>query len=223
MQGRNNAIPANAICVPPLVVSVFAMEAMPISIESVLPQTSMRTHVGNFAQQILNTADEQQSQRAAYGVPLKSEQFMCVSCVHPSVEKSWCLSQRVGEVTVLPQQTCLLNKQKTNLLFMAPSMQVKVLFCSQSTMQERDKARDNNNTNTTGDKVSQSKSTAENDVKSHIFTASLPLKHILEQLIHSDSFVHETITSEDNNKVWQMQCRGVHVGTKGKYLLYRPY
>ena len=196
-------------------ISVCCRVYVPVSIESVLPQTSMRTHVGNFAQQILNTADEQQSQRAAHGVPLKSEQFMCVSCVHPSVEKSWCLSQRVGEVTVLPQQTCLLNKQKTNLLFLAPSMQVKVLFCSQS--------RDNNNTNTTGDKVSQSKSTAGNDVKSHIFTASLPLKHILEQLIHSDSFVHETITSEDNNKVWQMQCRGVHVGTKGKYLLYRPY
>jgi hypothetical protein len=65
-------------------------------------------------------------------------------------------------------------------------------------------ARDNNNTDTTADNVSQSKSTQDKDVKSHIFTASLPLKHVLQQLIHSDSFVHETITSEDNNKVWQM-------------------
>ena len=95
MQGRNNSIPANAICVPPLVVSVLTMEYMPVSIESVLPPPSSRTHLGNFAQQILHTVDEQQCQLAAYRVPLKSEQFMCVICVHPSVWKSWCLSQQV--------------------------------------------------------------------------------------------------------------------------------
>ena len=126
-------------------------------------------------------------------------------------------ASRRGNSTATADVLAKQAKEKSYFLGAIDAGQGIVLF--EATTQ----ARDNNNTDTTADNVSQLKSTQDKDVKSHIFTASLPLKHVLQQLIHSDSFVHETITSEDNNKVWQMQCRGVHVGTKGKYLLYRPY
>ena len=191
-----NTVAANAIYLPPLVVSVFALEPLPVSISSGQEQTSTRTTVSTFAQQLIQSVDVEECvykakgvSRPGYGVQLQSDQFMCVSCIHPRVTQSWCLSQQVGEGTLLPAQTCLLNKEKTNLLFLAPSMQVKVLFCSPP-------AKSNNK---------QESDTSSNDVRSHLFTASLPLKHVLEQFMRNDSIVHEIITSEDGNKVWQMK------------------
>ena len=184
---------------PSACISVCCRVYVPVSIESVLPQTSSSTHVGNFTHQLLSI-DENKCQPAVYGVQLKPEQIMCVSCVHPSVGQAWCLSQQLGDSTVLPEQKCLLNKQKTNLIFLAPSMQVKVLFCSPPSMQTEDTSC----TNATANKMGKWNSTVGNDVKTHMFTASLPLKNVLQHLMHSDSIVHEVITSEDDNKVWQM-------------------
>jgi len=107
-------------------------------------------------------------------------------------------ASRRGNSTATADVLAKQAKEKSYFLGAIDAGQGIVLF--EATTQ----ARDNNNTDTTADNVSQSKSTQDKDVKSHIFTASLPLKHVLQQLIHSDSFVHETITSEDNNKVWQM-------------------
>jgi hypothetical protein len=201
-----NAI--NAIYLPPLLVSVFAIEPLPVSIGSVQQQTSSRTSVSNFAQQFVQSVDMQESvSRPAYGVQLQTDQFMCVSCLHPRVTPSWCLSQQVGGATLLPEQTCLLNKQKTNLLFLAPSMQVKVMFCSPPTSSNNkpDNKPDNTRPATSIDTSYNNSESTGNEVRSHLFTASLPLKHVLEQFIQNDSIVHEIITSEDDNKVWQIK------------------
>jgi hypothetical protein len=210
-----NTVVANAIhaiYLPPLVVSVFAIEPLPVSIGSVQQQTSSRTSVSNFAQQFVQSVDMQECvSRPAYGVQLQTDQFMCASCLHPRVTPSWCLSQQVGGGTLLPEQTCLLSKQKTNLLFLAPSMQVKVMFCSPPTTSnnnhdnKHDNKPDNTRPATSLDTSYNNSESTGNDVRSHLFTASLPLKHVLEQFNQNDSIVHEIITSEDDNKVWQIK------------------
>jgi hypothetical protein len=105
---------------------------------------------------------------------------------------------------MLPEQQCVLNKQKTNLLFLAPSMQVKVLFCSASNTEKNISSMNPTSANTTQNEMSEFNASANNSVKTHIFTASLPLKHVLQQLMNSDTIVHQAITSEDENKVWQL-------------------
>jgi hypothetical protein len=187
MPGTNTVQP-NTIYIPPLQISVFSVESMPVPVQSV-PKTCSRTHLGNFTEQLF-MIDENKSTPAVYGVQLKPEQLTCVSCLHPNMAPAWCLSQQIGESTILPEHKCLLNKQKTNLIFLAPSMQVKVLFCSQSNVENN-----TNSMNTTSTNITE---------KTHMFTASLPLKHVLQQLMNSEGIVHQAITSEDENKVWQL-------------------
>jgi hypothetical protein len=190
------AVSSKQICIPPLRVSVFSVETLPVSVQSIaLPQTSMRTHVGNLTQQLLSI-DENKCTPSVYGVQLKPEQVMCVSCLHPNSTQSWCLSEGNQEFTMLPKQECLLSKAKTNLIFLAPSMQVKVMFCSQPVMAQA--------TNANSQPNSQTQSNVKDSIRTHLFTVSLPLKQVLQQLMVSNEIVHQVITSEDENKVWQL-------------------
>jgi hypothetical protein len=146
---------------------------MPVSVQNVPKtscKTSSRTHLGNFTEQLL-MIDENKSTPAVYGVQLKPEQLTCVSCLHPNMTQAWCLSQQVGESTILPEQKCLLNKQKTNLLFLAPSMQVKVLFSAPSSMEQNISSMNPTSANTTQNGLSEWNASANNSAKTHIFTA----------------------------------------------------
>ena len=203
---KRNAMPATNtlssknICIPPLRVSVFSVETLPVAVQNIaLPQTSSRIHVGKFTQQLLNI-DANQSTRAVYGVQLKPEQIMCVSCLHPNITQSWCLSETKEELTILPKQECILSKTKNNMIFLAPAMQVKVMFCSQPSVETKNMT----SINSQAQQVPQGQSNVKNDIRTHLFTASLPLKQVLQHLMVSNEIVHQVTTSEDENKVWQL-------------------
>jgi len=157
--------------------------------------TSVRPNLSNFTQQMLNM-DNTASIANVYGVPLLSEQILCVSCLHPNASTESCLSQQIGSATVLPQQNCTLNKMKTNLLFLAPSMQIKVMFRSESPA-----LSESANAAATAACANTEKST---DQTTHLFTASIPLEYVLQQLMKSETIEQNIMTSEDDNKIWKV-------------------
>lgn len=202
------------ICIPPLNVSVVSVETMPVNIQSInsLPGTAGRLHLGKLAQQLMSIDENycteskpfvscvplQQNATPVYGVQLQPEQFLCVSCLHPNLlQESWKLSKTVNNSTFIPAQECILDKTKSNLLYVAPSMQVKVMFCSNTV--------EANSLPTTSNAQNGAKSALqEKIVNTHLFTASLPLKTLLQNLIECNGIVHHTVTSEDAGKHWQL-------------------
>ena len=132
------------LSIPPLQISIFSVESMETPMRLVAEQrTSVRPNLSNFTKQLLDM-DETASMAQVYGVELNPEQILCVSCLHPNSSKAYCLSQQMCGATVLPQQNCELDKSKTNLLYLAPSMQIKVMFRSAAPMPVTQGA-DNNN------------------------------------------------------------------------------
>ena len=149
-----NTVAANAIYLPPLVVSVFALEPLPVSISSGQEQTSTRTTVSTFAQQLIQSVDVEECvykakgvSRPGYGVQLQSDQFMCVSCIHPRVTQSWCLSQQVGEGTLLPAldvpqrpgpscRAIQLGRTVTRVLAILDNKCIKIGFCTDCIVSE---------------------------------------------------------------------------------------
>ena len=200
MPGNQN-VPS--IIIPPLQLAVFSVESMPTPVRLVQQtSTCLRPDLSNFTKQMLNM-DQSPSITNTYNVPLLSEQILCVSCLYPSAITVSCLSQQVGNATVLPEQTCNLNKTKNNILFLAPAMQIKVLFRSTAVPQLPNAETNGNNDMHTADSVQ----TLENSTEqiTHLFTVSLPLKYVLQQLMNSETIVHNVMTSEDDNKVWRLE------------------
>lgn len=190
-----------SISIPPLQITIFSVESMPMPVHLMQEAiTSMRPNLSNFTKQMLNM-NNTASMPNVYGVPLLSEQILCVSCLHPNASTESCLSQQVGSATVLPQQNCTLNKMKTNLLFLAPSMKIKVMFRSESPALTQSA-----NAETTAACASTEKST---DQTTHLFTASIPLEYVLQQLMKSETIEHNIMTSEDDNKLWKVELKPV--------------
>ena len=205
------------ICIPPLNVSVTSVETMPLNIPNInsMRGTAGRLHLGKLSQQLMDIDENYctdsrpfvscaplpQSAAPVYGVQLQPEQILCVSCLHPNLlQESWKLSQTVNNLTFIPAQECILNKTKSNLLYVAPSMQVKVMFCSNAVQANELPTSNSNNANNNVQPTPQEKI-----VKTHLFTASLPLKTLLQNLIDCNGVVHHTMTSEDAGKHWQLR------------------
>jgi hypothetical protein len=104
---------------------------------------------------------------------------------------------------VLAQQNCVLDKLKTNLLYLA-SMQIKVMYRS-SSMPVTEGADNNNATSErTRTLACMQPSDTCNEQRSHLFTASLPLKLVLSKLKNSETIEHNVMTSEDDSKIWKI-------------------
>ena len=107
----------NIISIPPLQISIFSVESMETPMRLVSEQrTSMRPNLSNFTKQMLNM-DETPSMAPVYGVALKPEQILCVSCLHPNLSKAYCLSQEMGDTTVLAQQNCVRQIEDKSFVF----------------------------------------------------------------------------------------------------------
>lgn len=188
-----------SILLPPLQLRVFAIQPMPMS-QAVVP------NVGRYAEHLLQSLGSSTSApflplpdvpQQLCSVPLPCTQLKCVSCLHPSTVSNYCVSENVQGSVVLKEQQCTLDSKLCDLVFLEPSLRVCVNFIDQSqdaqcankqqSLQPGVQTRIVETTNT-----------------KHIFTACLPLSKVCQDLLEHGTCVHQSITSEDNNKTWQL-------------------
>ena len=98
------------------------------------------------------------------------------------------MSENVQGCVVLKEQKCTLDSKLCDLVFLEPSLRICVNFISQ--------AQD--------DQCANNLPSVQTINTKHIFTACLPLSKVCQDLLEHGTCVHESITSEDNNKTWQL-------------------
>lgn len=107
----------NSIFMPSLDLRVFCVEPVQG------PQgASVQPRVQNVADLFMVRTQQQ------WLVPLDSSQILCVGTVYPTQEREYRVSEVQAGKLVLKQQSCTLDTSLTNLVFLAPAMQVVVNF-----------------------------------------------------------------------------------------------
>lgn len=169
------------IRVPPIKFQVYTQEQSPESaLQEAFAPVGMRGYA-NQLQQVLS-----QATASVCLVPLKNEQLQCVSCLHPSTTQNWCISSVCGTSTVLKEQTCTLSAQMQDII--EPSMTLRIEYVKPAE---------------TANAGETQKSAAIVKTK-HLMTVSLPLAQMFNDFLTAGKCVHQTTTSEDNGRMWQV-------------------
>jgi hypothetical protein len=226
------------ISLPSLNVRVFSVQSLVTAPADILINSNAtgsnasihttRASIFKFSHEFISNENVAQQQTVnTYNVELTPNQFKCISSLLPAVytrnQPCFKESQQTSTCNTLPPQSCILDKGKSPICALVPSLQLKIMFkqeqnaaiaMSQTThgVECRLKQTTSQTTSQTASQTT-SQNASDSQHSTHLFTACLPLKELLPKLITEGGIMLDLQTSEDNNTMWHLQLSVAGVDT----------